>query len=137
MSEVAHAIDDERKTLNVVTQETRFVLLQNILGHPQQLPSLKELSYVNPSKSDGTIYEHLRTLIGAGIVVSHELPSDERSRDLPYKFYGLTDGGRDFLEDHGLLRAEATLEEAYEAVEKPERIDRYETAPRPIRAQSS
>lgn len=132
MSEVAHAIDDERKTLNVVTQETRFVLLQNILGHPQQLPSLKELSYVNPSKSDGTIYEHLRTLIDAGIVVSHELPSNERSRDLPYKFYGLTDGGRDFLEDHGLLRAAATLEEAYEAVEKPERIERYETAPRPI-----
>ena len=131
MSEVAHAIDDERKTLNVVTQETRFVLLQNILGHPQQLPSLKELSYVNPSKSDGTIYEHLRTLIDAGITVAHELPSDERSRDLPYKFYGLTDGGRDFLEEHGLLRAESTLQEAYEAVEKPERIEHYETAPRP------
>ena len=132
MSEVAHAIDDERKTLNVVTQETRFVLLQNILGHPQQLPSLKELSYVNPNKSDGTIYEHLRTLIDTGIAVAHELPSDERSRDLPYKFYGLTDDGRDFLDEHGLLRAESTLREAYEAVEKPERIERYETASRPI-----
>lgn len=132
MSEVAHAIDDERRTLNVVTQETRFVLLQNILGHPQQLPSLKELSYVNPSKSDGTIYEHLRTLIDTGVAVARELPSDERSRDLPYKFYGLTDDGRAFLEEHGLLRAESTLQEAYEAVEKPERIERYETAPRPV-----
>jgi hypothetical protein len=89
MSEATTPVHDERKTLNVVTQETRFVLLQNILGHSQELPSLKELAYVNPSKSDGTIYEHLRTLIKCGVVGSYELPKDERSRDLPYKFYGV------------------------------------------------
>lgn len=133
MSEATQVITDERKALNVVTQETRFVLLQNILGHPEQLPSAKELAYVNPSKSEGTIYEHLQTLISAGILTSYELPAEERSRDLPYKFYGLTTKGRAFLDRHGLLRAKETLGEAYEAVDKPERIERYETAPRPTR----
>ena len=47
----AGGIDRVRERLNVVTQETRFSLVQDILGHPAQLPTLKELDYVNPSKS--------------------------------------------------------------------------------------
>jgi hypothetical protein len=124
--------DNEQQTLNIVTQETRFVLLQNTLGHPQELPSLKELAYVNPSKSEGTIYEHLRTLVDHGVVGSYELPKDERSRDLSYKFYGVTESGRAFLQQYGMLRAEETLHEAYEAVEKPTKIADYENAPRPL-----
>lgn len=131
MSEATSPVSDTRKTLNVVTQETRFVLLQNILGHPEGLPSLKELAYVNPSKSEGTIYEHLRTLVECGVVESYELPKDERSRDLPYKFYGVTDEGREFFRQHGMLRAEETLREAYDAVEKPKKVTKYENAPRP------
>ena len=133
MSEATTPVHDGRKTLNVVTQETRFVLLQNILGHPTGLASLKELAYVNPSKSEGTIYEHLRTLIDHGIVGSYELPKDERSRDLPYKFYGVTEDGRSFLERHGMLRAEETLHETYDMVEKPAQIAKSENAPRPDR----
>lgn len=133
MSEATPPVSDTRKTLNVVTQETRFVLLQNILGHPEGLPSLKELSYVNPSKSEGTIYEHLRTLIEHGVVGGYELPKDERSRDLPYKFYGVTESGRAFLQQYGMLRAEGTLREAYHAVEKPTKLTAYENAPRPTR----
>ncbi len=133
MSESVPTIHDERKTLNIVTQETRFVLIQNVLGHPDGLPSLKELSYVNPSKSEGTIYEHLRTLVDHGIVGSYELPDEQRSRDLPYKFYGITETGRTFLDSHGMLRAEETLRETYDAVEKPPKITEYENAPRPER----
>ena len=92
-----------RGRLNVVTQETRFSLIQDILGHPAQLPTLKEL------------------------------PKDQRQNDLPYKFYGLSKDGRVFLEEHGLLRAEETLTEIYNTVDKTEAIERYETAPRPER----
>ena len=35
----------KREQLNILTQETRFVLVENILAHPDQLPSLKELNY--------------------------------------------------------------------------------------------
>ena len=126
-------IDRVRERLNVVTQETRFSLLQDIIGHPSQLPTLKELDYVNPSKSQTTIRQHLQQLVDVGIVEEITLPKDRRRNDLPYKFYGISEDGRAFLDEHGLLRAEETLQAVYERVEKTEQIERYEAAPRPER----
>ena len=122
-----------RERLNVVTQETRFSLLQDILGHPSELPTLKELDYVNPSKSQTTIRQHLQQLVDAGIVEEVLLPEDRRQNDLPYKFYGISESGRQFLEEHKLLRAQDTLRDIYARVEKTDDIERYETAPRPGR----
>lgn len=124
-------LDTVRERLNVVTQETRFALLQDILGHPSERPTLKELDYVNPSKSQTTIRQHLQQLVDAGIVEEVLLPEDRRQNDLPYKFYGISESGRQFLADHKLLRAQDTLREIYDRVEKTEDIERYETAPRP------
>ena len=124
-------LESVRERLNVVTQETRFALLQDILGHPSELPTLKELDYVNPSKSQTTIRQHLQQLVDAGIVEEVLLPEDRRQNDLPYKFYGISESGRQFLEEHKLLRAQDTLREIYERVEKTDDIKRYETAPRP------
>lgn len=131
--ETPGTLDTVRERLNVVTQETRFSLVQDILGHPSGLPTLKELDYVNPSKSRTTIRQHLQQLVDAGIVEIVELPDDRRQNDLPYKFYGLSDDGEQFLKDHKLLRAEDTLGEVYDRVEKPGEIKRYETSPRPER----
>lgn len=124
-------VENQRQRLNVVTQETRFVLIQNILSHPQQLPTLKELDYVNPSKSKSTIREHLEVLIEHGIVAERTLPKDERKRDLPWRFYGLTDVGRDLFEEMDLLGAEGTLQEMYEMLETTDEIEKYARAPRP------
>jgi DNA-binding transcriptional ArsR family regulator len=124
-------LESVRHRLNVVTQETRFALLQDILGHPSELPTLKELDYVNPSKSQTTIRQHLQQLVDAGIVEEVLLPDDRRQNDLPYKFYGISESGRQFLEEHKLYRAQDTLREIYDRVEKTEDITRYETAPRP------
>lgn len=126
--------DAVRERLDVVTQETRFALIQDILGHPSGLPTLKELDYVNPSKSRTTIRQHLQRLVDAGIVEAVLLPEEQRRNDLPYKFYGLSDHGRQFLEDHKLLRAEDTLREIYARIEKTAEIERYENAPRPERS---
>jgi len=120
-----------RERLNIVTQETRFALLQDILGHPSELPTLKELDYVNPSKSQTTIRQHLQQLVDVGIVEEVLLPEDRRRNDLPYKFYGISEDGRQFLGEHKLLRAQNTLRAIYDRVEKPDDIKRYETAPRP------
>ncbi|WP_440009146.1 helix-turn-helix domain-containing protein [Halomicrococcus sp. SG-WS-1] len=124
-------LDRVRKRLNTVTQETRFALIQDILGHPAQLPTLKELDYVNPSKSQTTIRQHLQQLIDVGIVEEVVLPKDRRQNDRPYKFYGLSEDGHAFLDDHGLLRAEETLQDIYARVEKTDTIERYQAAPRP------
>ncbi len=61
------------------------------------------------------------------------LSRDRRRNDLPYKFYGISESGRAFLEEHKLLRAQDTLREIYDRVEKTDDIKRYETAPRPER----
>jgi len=126
-------LESVRERLNVVTQETRFALLQDILGHPSELPTLRELDYVNPSKSQTTIRQHLQQLVDAGIVEEVLLPEDRRQNDLPYKFYGISESGRQFLDEHKLLRAQDTLREIYDNVEKPDEIKRYETALRPER----
>ena len=126
-------LESVRERLTVVTQDTRFALLQDILGHPSGLATLKELDYVNPSKSRTTIRQHLQQLVDAGIVEEVLLPEDRRHNDLPYKFYGISESGRHFLDEHQLLRAQDTLREIYDNVEKPEDIKRYETALRPER----
>ena len=127
----SHELESVRNRLNVVTQETRFALLQDVLGHPSELPTLKELDYVNPSKSQTTIRQHLEQLIDADILDKVTLPKVRRKHDLPYTFYGISDSGRQFLTEHQLLRAQETLREIYDRVAKTDDISRYETAPRP------
>jgi DNA-binding transcriptional ArsR family regulator len=130
-------VEQRLESLRAVVQDTRFTLIQNILGHPAQEPSLKELAYVNPDKSKSTIREHLGKLVDYGIVEKTELRKERRTRDLPHQFYQLTGGGHKFLKEQGLLGAEKTLQELYSRVEKPEHIVRYEEAPRPRKGDTS
>jgi len=124
-------LDERRKILNAVTQETRFVILQTIIGHPEQMPTLEELSYHNPSISKSTVRDHLDTLMEHNIVQKVKLPKGERKRDLPHSFYALTEQGRAFLGAHGLLSAEEALQDLHDQTEKTEKIRRYENADRP------
>jgi len=131
----AGGIDRVRERLNVVTQQTRFSLIKNILQHPDQLPSMYELEELNPSVSDATVYKHVQKLIDAGIVKAVALNGDERRQGYPWKFYALTEEGREFLNDHNLLASEETLQQIYETItNKPEKMVKYENAPRPDNA---
>ena len=121
-----------RELVHFVTQQTRFALINNILQHPQQLPSMYELEELNPSVSEATVYKHIQKLIDAGIVTEVALEDGQRRQGYPWKFYGLTDDGRDFLEAHNLLAAEETLQQIYQTIsDKPEKMVKYENAPRP------
>ena len=121
-----------RELIHFVTQQTRFALINNILQHPEQLPSMYELEELNPSVSDATVYKHIQKLIGEGIVKEVALDDDQRRQGYPWKFYGLTNEGREFLEEHNLLAAEETLQQIYEIIsDKPEKMVKYENAPRP------
>ncbi|QKY21781.1 helix-turn-helix transcriptional regulator (plasmid) [Halolamina sp. CBA1230] len=126
---------ESRELLHFVTQQTRFAILTNILQHPDQLPSMYELEALNPSVSDATVYKHVQKLIDAGIVEEIALDDGQRRQGYPWKFYGLTDEGREFLETHNVLAAEETLQRIYESIgDKPEKMVKYEDAPRPDRA---
>lgn len=120
---------ERRALLHEMTQETRFTLVQNIMMHPSQMPSIKELVYVNPDKSRSTIREHLDKLIEQGVV--KELEAEDAKRNHPKKFFTLTKQGRDILEEFNLLSLEKTLQYVYDNMEKTEEIKRYEKAPRP------
>jgi DNA-binding MarR family transcriptional regulator len=123
---------EPRELVHLVTQQTRFALITNILQHPDQLPSMYELAALNPSVSDATVYKHVQKLIDAGIVDEVALDDDQRRQGYPWKFYGLTDEGRAFLEEHNLLAAEETLQQMYETIsDKPKKMVKYENAPRP------
>lgn len=125
---------ETRELLHFLTQETRFALVANILQHPEQLPSMYELEQLNPSVSDATVYKHVQKLVDAGIVDAVELPREQRQQGYPWKFYGLSEEGRAFLDEHGLLEGEATLQRMYETIaDKPEKMVKYENAPRPDR----
>ncbi|MCU4801668.1 helix-turn-helix domain-containing protein [Halobacteria archaeon HArc-gm2] len=123
---------DPREMLHFVTQQTRFALVANVLQHPEGLPSMCELEQLNPSLSDATVYKHVQKLVDAGVLEAVELPDGERRQGYPWKFYRLTDEGRQFLDDHNLLQAEETLQRMYETItDKPEKMVKYENAPRP------
>lgn len=118
--------------VHFVTQQTRFALVNNILQHPKQLASMCELEELNPRVSDATVYKHIQKLIDAGIVKEVALDDDQRRQGYPWKFYGLTEGGRTVLDDNNLLAAEETLQQIYETIsDKPEKMVKYENAPRP------
>ncbi|OYR83415.1 PadR family transcriptional regulator [Halorubrum distributum] len=126
---------ESRELVHFVTQQTRFALINNILQHPDQLPSMYELEELNPSVSDATVYKHIQKLIDAGVVREVALDGDQRRQGYPWKFYGLTKKGRAFLEDHNLLAAEETLQQIYDTIsDKSEKMVKYENAPRPEEA---
>ncbi|OYR76229.1 PadR family transcriptional regulator [Halorubrum ezzemoulense] len=126
---------ESRELVHFVTQQTRFALINNILQHPDQLPSMYELEELNPSVSDATVYKHIQKLIDAGVVRDVALDGDQRRQGYPWKFYGLTKKGRAFLEDHNLLAAEETLQQIYDTIsDKSEKMVKYENAPRPEEA---
>jgi len=123
---------ETRELVHFVTQQTRFALLNNILQHPDQLPSMYELEQLNPSVSDATVYKHVQKLIEAGIVEEVVLDDDQRQQGYPWKFYGLSEEGRAFLGEHNLLAAEEPLQQIYETIsDKPEKMVKYANAPRP------
>jgi len=57
------------------------------------------------------------------------LDDDQRRQGYPWKFYGLTEEGQTFLDEHNLLAAEETLQQIYETISnKPEKMVKYENA---------
>ena len=123
---------EHRDLLNLVTQETRANIIQNILGHHCTMPSPTELDYYNPSKSKGTISGHIDKLVDAGVLMRVVIPQGERQRDYPDTFVTLTDKGYNLLEEHSLfVPAIDDIKRDHERVEKTNEIKKYEFAPRP------
>ncbi|WP_331232243.1 winged helix-turn-helix domain-containing protein [Natronorarus salvus] len=133
-TEAATDHQSEWEVLRLISQPTRAALLSDILGHPQELPSVREFDYFNPDVKRSNIEYHLNKLVEANIVEKQSLPPGERKRDLPSTFYGLTDEGWSILEKHGLTDEQPVWKAVNERVEKPPEIQEIEQMKRPSTA---
>lgn len=122
--------EEQRRIFDLLSQETRHLIIQYILGHPEHLMSLDELDYVIP-KSKAAISDQLDNLIEAGIIDLYRYEPSEGKRDLPSRFYGLTQHGIEILHEYNYLRGVPIARALYKNTRKSKKIERHENAPRP------
>lgn len=122
---------EQRRMRELLSQETRHLVLQLILGHPTHLASLAELDYMIP-KNEAAILDQLKRLQEADILDVYVHEPNASTRDLPSKFWGLTERGVEILYEHNFLRGVPVARAVYEETAKSERAQRHESAPRPM-----
>jgi len=121
---------EQRRMRELLSQETRHLIVQVILGHPDHLVSLAELDHMIP-KNEAAVLDQLKRLreVGLSEVYTHE--PNASTRDLPSKFWGPTERGIEVLYEHNFLRGVPVARAVYEETQKSERVMRHEGAPRP------
>ncbi|UHQ96117.1 winged helix-turn-helix domain-containing protein [Natrinema halophilum] len=121
---------EQQRLFKLLSQDTRHLIIQELLGHPTHLMSLAELEYMT-GKSQAAIKDQLETLIEAGIVARYTYEPSHGTRNLPSQFYGFTERGVEILHDYKYLRGLPAARALYENTRKTEKIERHEAAPRP------
>lgn len=124
-------LERQREVMALLSQETRHSIIQTLLGHPKHLASAAEINHFVPSKSKKTVEEQLEVLVEADTLAIYEYPPNEKTRGLPWKFYGFTDYGVTVLGDFNYLKGVPMARAVHQKTRKPEQIERHETAPRP------
>ncbi|OAQ51763.1 hypothetical protein HTG_15385 [Natrinema mahii] len=126
----AGPFEEQRQVYELLSQETRHLILQYILAHPSHLPSLDELAYLIP-KNKAAIRDQLLVLDEADIVNRYDHPPNEDSRDLPSQFYGLSKHGVSVLDEYNYLRGLPVARAVYDNTRLSEKAQRHRDAPRP------
>lgn len=121
---------EQRRIFDLLSQETRHLTIQEILGHPKHLVSLAELEYMT-GKSQAALKDQLENLSDAGLVDQYTYEPSKGKRDLPSQFYGFTERGVQILHDYKYLRGLPVARALYSQTRKTEKIERHEAAPRP------
>ncbi|MXR43217.1 ArsR family transcriptional regulator [Halobaculum sp. WSA2] len=121
---------EQQRLFELLSQDTRQLIVQEILGHPAHLISLAELEYMT-GKNRATIKDHLDTLREADIIARYTSESNKENRELPAQFYGFTERGVEILHSYKYLRGVPVARALYENTRKTEKIQRHEAAPRP------
>jgi len=121
---------EQRRLFEPPSQDTRQLIVQELLGHPAHLMSLAELKYMT-GKNRATIKDHLDTLREADIIAQYTSEPNKENRELPAQFYGFTERGVEILHSYKYLRGVPVARALYENTRKTEKIERHEMAPRP------
>jgi len=100
-------------------------IIVDILGHPQNAPSLEELVFMNPDIGREEIREHLQELVDDSTVSTLDAGQAD-IKDAPENFYSLTKTAK-----NEYAGTENAWRREYDAVEKTERIETLQNLPRP------
>jgi predicted ArsR family transcriptional regulator len=122
--------EEQRQIYDILSQETRHLILQFVLGHPDHLPSLDELAHMMP-KNKAAIRDQLEVLSDNDIIDCYRYPPNEDARDLPSQFYGLTERGVEILSEYNYLRGLPVARALYDNTRLSEKARRHQDAPRP------
>ncbi len=124
-------LDEQRELMDLLSQDTRHLIVQTILGHPEHLPSMDELDHLVADETGAGIRDHLERLREEGIVAEYTHEPNRTSRGLPWKFYGPTEFGVDVLGRFNYLDGVPMARAVVERTRTTETIARHRAAPRP------
>jgi DNA-binding HxlR family transcriptional regulator len=126
----AVAIDDavpseeELEDLRSILDQTRCIILQQILAHDSGVLSKAELEARNPDVNESTLQYHIDTLVERGIL--RKLDAPENKRDLPSVFYAVSERGIELLKQVNLYDEIAVWNQMYSQVPTPEGLKKIE-----------
>ena len=123
-------IEKQRRAHQFLTQETRYHIIQAVLGHPKHLATLDELEYLVP-KNRSTIREHLDRLAEKQVVAKYKYRGDEAGQNDPKVFWGFTSYGISLLDEYSYLRYVPVLRALQENLYLTKKIKRHQDALRP------
>lgn len=126
-------IEDQR----FILQETRLMILQQILASESGALSIAELDWRIQDLTDSTLRSHVSDLASRGssgkkendddnILALLEVPSGERTNDMPDYFYAVTEYGVELLKSVNMYQPIGILYQSYKEVERPENIEAIE-----------
>lgn len=128
---VPNPLTKQRELMDLLSQETRHLIIQTILGHPEHLPSADELDYIIANKTKKSITDQLDRLQEAGIIAEYSHEPNRSKRGLPWKFYGLTEHGVEVLGQFNYLQGVPMMRAVIKKTRTTDRVERHMSAPRP------
>jgi hypothetical protein len=126
-------IDEPEDPAEVYLSEADVAILTAIVGHPFRMPTLPELCWAAGAHGEELVKRRVNRLAEQGILEEVRFEDDAPSPKLPDRFYGTTEFGDEILERRLEPQRQRALQETYASLDKPDRIRRYERAPRPPR----
>ncbi|AGN02872.1 hypothetical protein L593_14680 [Salinarchaeum sp. Harcht-Bsk1] len=127
------SIDDPDDSAQVYLTEADVAILTGIVGHPYRMPTLPELCWAAGEHGRDLVKRRLNRLVEQGLVEEVTFEDGAPSPKLPDRFFATTDFGSHVLDRRLTPERQRALQESYAKLEKPDRILRYERAPRPPR----
>lgn len=108
-TEDADPFAEQQQLFELLSQDTRQLIVQELLGHPAHLMSLAELEYMT-GKNRVTITNHLDTLRDGDIIAQYIFEPNKETRGLPAQFYGFTERGVEILHNYNTSEGFQLLE---------------------------